>query len=227
MVMKLMTWLKCFLLLSVFVTADASALAEENEQDEPKAIVENTSNFYVGLMFIDGETEEQFENNIFQQEPEIVTKSDNNGYGLYAGFNFDHIWAIESSIYVISDLNERESSYPIKESYLTVITITPVLHFDVTERFSAFFKTGLGLMIFTERHKSHGIENHKGSDIWTGAGLLVGGGLELDIYENWVLRLGVEYVEASLSAEDDNHLTNRKDVDETLSAAYLSVHYNF
>ncbi|WNC70721.1 outer membrane beta-barrel protein [Thalassotalea psychrophila] len=209
----------CVLLLSFLVT---NALAEQPN------ITPARSYFYLGGLIGSADTKETFQGQLGTPEGEYTQSDQNSAFGFYIGFNFADKWSLESSIVVVGGINERPSSIPIDEVYLTALTVTPVLHINITEQVSIYVKAGLGILLYSEDLHKHGdTYRHSGDDYWASAGLALGAGLQVDVSEQIAFRLGFDAMEADLEADDDNHHQNLADVEEEFSMVSMSFHYKF
>ncbi|TRX56356.1 outer membrane beta-barrel protein [Thalassomonas sp. M1454] len=192
------------------------------EESEP-----NHSSLYLGLILGSASTKEDFDHVFNSGGQEYQQESENFSFGIYAGFNFADVWALESSIVVTPGLDKRPSELPIDEVYLTTITLTPVLHMEVTEQIGLYVKAGLGFLIYVEDYKKHSVFNHKDGDYWAGVGLSVGLGLDFKVNKAIHLRLGFDYIAAEMDADEENHHINLDDIDEEYSLISMAMHYNF
>lgn len=199
-----------------------------NALAEQQSIIPARSYFYLGGLIGNADTKETFQGQLGTPEGEYIQSDENSAFGFYVGFNFSDKWSLESSIVVTGGLKERPSSIPIDEAYLTVLTITPVVHIDITEQVSVYVKAGLGILLYSEDLHKHGdIYRHSGDDYWAGVGLALGAGVQIDVTEHVAFRLGFDAIEADLEADEDNHHQNLADVDEEFSMMSMSFHYKF
>ncbi|WNC70140.1 outer membrane beta-barrel protein [Thalassotalea nanhaiensis] len=207
------------LLLSCFVI---KAKAQQDNNNPPR------SYFYLGGIIANADTKETFEDQLNLDGSEYSQSDQNAAFGFYIGFNFADKWALESSILVTGGMEERPSTLPIDEVYLTAITVTPVVHIDLTEQVSVYVKAGLGILFYIEDLHKHGdVYRHSDDDYWAGGGLAYGVGIEVDVSENIAFRLGYDAIEADLEADENNHHQNLADVEEEFSMVSMSFHYKF
>ncbi|WOH38087.1 outer membrane beta-barrel protein [Thalassotalea fonticola] len=209
----------CAVLLTCFAT---SVLAKQ-QQTAPAR-----SYFYLGGIIGNADTKETFEGQLRPNGVEFSQSDENSAFGIYIGFNFADKWSLESSIVITGGLKERPSTLPIDEVYLTALTVTPVLHIDLSEHISVYVKAGLGFLLYSEDLHKHGeLYRHSDDDYWAGAGLALGAGMEVDVSEHVAFRLGYDVIEADLEADENNHHQNLIDVEEEFSMMSMSMHYKF
>lgn len=218
-----------YILISILFLISLNSYSQEApvEQSVATTIDKNQSLFYLGGLLGNATTKEQFENTFTAGGQEYRQEGDNFTFGLYAGFNFAKVWALETSITITSGLDKRPSSLPLDDVYLTAITLTPVIHFDLTESIALYAKAGIGFLIYVEDYKKHSVFNHQDGDYWAGVGFAVGAGLDFKVSKDINFRLGFDYIEAEMDADEENHHINLDDIDEEYSLVYMGMQYNF
>ena len=199
-----------------------------NVQAQQDNVTPARSYFYLGGIIGNADTKETFEDQLTFDGREYSQSDQNSAFGFYLGFNFADKWALESSIIVTGGIVKRPSTLPIDEVYLTALSITPVLHIDLTEQVSLYVKAGLGILLYSEDLHKHGeFYRHSDDEYWAGVGLAIGAGIEIDVSEQVAFRLGYDAIEADLEADEDNHHQNLGDVEEEFSMVSMSFHYKF
>lgn len=216
-----------FIIVLLFCSISVASYAEQQELADPEST--NETNFYLGGVFGKADTEQTFDDQYTLEGRKFFQDSSTNVYGVYAGFNFNRTWAIEGAVLYLPDIDERPSEIPIDDVYMTVFTLTPVLHFDFNRNISLFIKAGIGYLIYIEDFKKHGIEGsrHSDDDTWAAPGFAWGLGFEIDLSESLSTRIGYDYLNADLEADDENHHEKQGDVDGEMSLLSLSLQYNF
>ena len=207
------------------------AFAEDSKSvnDGPYIEIEEqpSSSFYLGGLLGNATSKEQFDNVFNVNGSKYRQESDNATLGIYAGFNFANKWSLEASILITPGLDERPSSIAIDDAYITVFTLTPVINFPITNSIDLYAKAGLGIIIYVEEYHEHSIYNHDDGDYWVGIGFTVGVGLEFKTTKKIRFRIGFDYIDAELEADEENHHINLQDVEEQYSLASMSMHYHF
>lgn len=211
-----------FSCIFLFTCSATNALAAQ------KSIAPARSYFYLGGIIGNADTKETFEGQLTSNGVDYTQSDENSAFGFYIGFNFADTWSLESSILIITGIEERPSSLPIDEVYLTALSITPVFHLDLTEQVSVYVKAGLGILFYSEDLHKHGeLYRHSDDDYWAGVGFALGTGIELSVSEHVAFRLGYDVIEADLEADENNHHQNLNDVEEEFSMVSMSMHYKF
>ncbi|NMP15631.1 outer membrane beta-barrel protein [Thalassotalea sp. Y01] len=200
----------------------------DGAQDTEAEAEHDGSYFYLGLMAGNADMTTEFDASSVFDGIKYEQSQDEQGFGLYSGFNFADVWSLEGMLFIVMDMQGRPSELPIDDVYLTVITLTPSYHFHIYPSWSLFVKAGLGVMIYTEDYDKHGEEfSHSDSDYWTGIGFSLGAGTQFDITDNIAIRLSYDYVEAELESDDNNHHPNLLDVDQDFELVSFGIHYQF
>lgn len=210
-----------FSFYSISTSAEQHDSAISNNQSQ--------SNFYVGLLFGKADSEQKFDDQYTVHGKKYFQDPTSKTYGVYAGFNFNQKWAIEGGVWYLPDIDKRPSDIPIDDVYMTAFTLTPIYHFDLSDRASLFIKAGIGFLIYVEDFKKHGIEGnrHSDDDYWAAAGFTYGVGLEFDVSKSISTRFTYDYLKSDLEADDDNHHVKQSDVDGEVALLSLSMQYNF
>lgn len=185
------------------------------------------STFYLGGLLGNATSKEQFDNVFNVDGSEYRQEKENTTFGIYVGFNFSQQWALEVSVLITPDLDKRPSSIAIDDVYITVFTLAPVINFPITEDIDLYAKAGLGIIIYVEDYHRHSIYNHEDGDYWVGFGFAIGAGFEFKTTKNIRFRIGFDYIDAELDADEENHHINQQDIEEQYSLASMSMHYHF
>ncbi|NMH67165.1 porin family protein [Shewanella salipaludis] len=136
------------------------------------------------------------------------------GFGVYAGYNFNEWFGLESNLFVSGDLGDNHSDIGAG-----ALTLTPKLTLQFNDVFSGYVKAGLASMAVVEEVSGEGDVD------FSGIGWAYGLGFNAAVTEQLNIRLSYDITRGDLDSDD--FYFDADNIDMKISQFALGMHYQF
>ncbi|CAA0124999.1 Uncharacterised protein [BD1-7 clade bacterium] len=147
----------------------------------------------------------------------------------YGGYNFNEWLGIEAMVTFASGYSA--SLYPTtRQSNLVIFSAAPKFTWQMTDIFALYGKIGLNVTGFSNETRFYFVDE---TTSWAGVGISAGLGLQLAMTPEWIWRLGYEFNQAHLYADDSvKYTVNQEfikiqDLSTQNHTVNLGIHYQF
>ncbi|ACJ27088.1 OmpA-like transmembrane region [Shewanella piezotolerans WP3] len=133
-------------------------------------------------------------------------------YGAYGGYNFNEWFGLEGALYLTNDFIDEGEATANALSF----SAAPKFTWVINDTFSLYGKVGIASAAIV-------IESALPDIDYTGVGLTYGAGVNAAITEKLTVRLGYDFMSATLESDD----FDLPDADVEFSNVTLGMHYQF